>query len=323
MAAIRTVWLFSAIGLAWQAAAFGSELDSPVIDVAAAISPEQQVAVAIISSTDHLAVGMSCRVDTEVTAPDGMRVQGSYWGTVKRADAEGVALSVTYFREQREKKSRFEKVPYLDGAAKPVASRGSLDNKEMWFPTSAVKQLAWCGLLALNDARAAAQQDVAIVATKLTPERLRQSIDEARLNALAPTDWHSVNGAPLGVMCRVEASEKTGPDTTYTVYEGTVKTADKNGVLLVTTRRKEWKDQTRTFIQQLPVVDLFYLPKPVEVPWQDMGNQCIWIPTSNIHDVLIPRGKQLIKPKTVAAKPAAAKTVAAKTVSTKTIAEPH
>lgn len=298
MVAYRTVWLFSAVALAAQAAAFGSELDTPVIDVNVAIAPEQQIAVAIINGTEHLAAGMFCRVDTEVTAPDGMKVRGSYWGTVKRSDGEGVALSVTCFQEQREKKSRFEKLPYLE--AKPAISRGSLDNKEMWFPASAVKQLAWCGLAALNDARAAGQQDVAIVASKLPPERMRQAIDEARLNSLAPTDWHSVNGAPLGVLCRVEASEKTGPDITYTVYEGTVKSADKNGVLLVTTRRKEWKDQARSFIQQLPVVDLFYLPKPAEVAWQDMGNQCIWIPTANIHDVLVPRGKQLIKPKSVA-----------------------
>lgn len=296
MAGLRTVRLLSIVALVFQAAiAGGGELESPAIDLKSPLPADQQIVVATIKGTDHLPANISCRIDTEVTAADGTKVRGSYYGTVKRADAEGVMLSVVYFHEQREKKSRFDKLPGFDGLAKPIENRGSLDNKEMWFPAAAVKQIAWCGLSAVNAAKAAAQQDVAIVATSLPPERLRQIIDQTRLGGLAPTDWHSIPSAPVGSLCRVEASEKTGVETTFIVYEGTAKTADKNGILLMTTRKKEWKDPTRTFVQQLPLVDLFFIPKPVDVPWQEMNNQCIWIPVSNIHDVLVPRGKVVAK----------------------------
>jgi hypothetical protein len=249
--------------------------------------------VATVAGPEHLAVGMACRIDTEVKADATTTVRGAYYGTVKKADKDGVLLSTIFFREQRDKRSKLDKIRSLDGLIRAGVTRASLDNKEMYFPTTAITQIVWRGLDSLEAAKAAAQENPAIVVTELPADRLKQIIDQSRLNSLALTDWHSVTAVPTGSLCRIEASEKNGAETTFIVYEGTVKQADKNGILLVTTRRKEWKDAARPLLQQIPLLDFFYVPKPADVAWEELNSQSVWIPANNIHDVMVPRGKAL------------------------------
>jgi hypothetical protein len=298
MAYFRFACLASGIFVALASVrAAGAGVETQSIDLKCTVPAEQQIGVATIAGPEHLSVGMACRIDTEVKPDSASTIRGSYYGTVKKADKDGVVLSAVYFREQREKKSRLDRIRYLEGLIRPALARGSLDNKEMYFPTSAITQITWRGIDALAEAKAAAQQNPAIVVTDLPEDRLRQIIDQTRLNSLALTDWHSVTSASPGALCRVEASEKNGAETTFIVYEGTVKQADKNGILLTTTRRKEWKDAARPILQQIPLVDFFYVPKPADVAWEELNNQSVWIPANNIHDVMVPRSKTLANAK--------------------------
>jgi hypothetical protein len=282
------------VALAATRSAAAGAADSQSIDLKCSLPAAEQIGVATIAGPEHLPVGMPCRIDTEAKPDANLTVRGSYYGTVAKADKDGVLLTTVCFREQREKKSRLDRI---QGMMRPTVTRGSLENKEMYFPRAVITQITWRGIDALAEAKAAAQRNPAIVVTDLPEERLRQMIDQTRLNSLAFTDWHSVTVAPTGSLCRVEASEKTGAETTFIVYEGTVRQADKNGILLMTTRRKEWKDAARPLLQQIPIVDFFYVPKPADVPWEELNNQSVWIPANNIHDVLLPRNKTLANAK--------------------------